>query len=204
MRGRGRRRIESREEYRVFVIVCEGRETEPIYFGRFRQRGRNLRIETPMTGKTDPVGLVKFARQQINRYGLDLAFGDQIWCVFDADQNGETVISKARELAGMDIRIAFSNPSFELWYLLHFAYIESTIDNSALIGRLERHLRDYAKAKDYFDTLSPKRDKAILNARRLNRHHDQDSRALISRASNPSTQVFRLVEEILKIADRRR
>lgn len=46
---------------------------------------------------------------------------DVIWCVFDRDENSDAALQKAKQVAMKEgYRLAYSNPSFELWFLLHF------------------------------------------------------------------------------------
>ena len=202
MKDYSRRRVGGRRPYKILVIVCEGAKTEQTYFKHYRDRGKNLKIETPNTKKTDPIGLVKFARRQIDRYDLNIRSGDQIWCVFDADHNSDQQISTACQMASPDIHIALSNPSFELWYLLHFAYDESRISNTDLAIRLRRHLSEFTKTQDVFSDLEPRRIDAIRNAKKLNAYHKRRLVILRSTNSNPSTQVYRIVGTIQSMKDR--
>ncbi len=199
MVGYGRRKKGTRRPHKVFVIVCEGKKTERIYFNNYKKRGCNLKIEMLYSGDTDPLGLIEFAKKQISKYELNLKGGDAIWCVFDCNGNKDKIISTACKNAGHNVKIILSNPSFELWFLLHFEYYSTKLTNSDLIDRLERHLPDYKKSKDYYDLLKSKRENAVDNAKRLNELHQINGINLISVDSNPSTQVFTIVEEILKI-----
>ncbi len=151
------------------------------------------------SGDTDPLSLIEFAKKQISKYELNLKGGDAIWCVFDCNGNNDKIISTACKNAGHNVKIILSNPSFELWFLLHFECYSTKITNSDLINRLEKHLPDYEKNKDYYDLLKNKRENAVDNAKRLNELHQINGINLISVDSNPSTQVFTIVEEILKI-----
>ena len=54
------REIGLREPQSILVIVSEGEKTERKYFSNYRKIGCGLRIETPNTSRTDPVGLVNF------------------------------------------------------------------------------------------------------------------------------------------------
>lgn len=187
------------------MIVCEGEKTEPIYFNRYKKRGCNLTIETPKNKYTDPVNLAEFAKEYIKKGkkgekdGLDLKGGDKIWCVFDCDENTNEKISKACKIAGKDVIICLSNPSFELWYLLHFVPILSKLSRDEVIERLEAYIEGYDKSEDVYDLLKEKRPIAIENAKHLNKTHEKCGTELICVESNPSTQVYAIVEEILKI-----
>ena len=193
------RRVAIRKADNVCIIVCEGTETEILYFTKFRKRYCGLGIETPKTPKTDPIGLVRFAVRLMRQRELDLKGGAQLWCVFDADHNTDDAMQKAVELAKGKVRIAFSNPSFEFWYLLHFEYYSSKLDQQKLLDRLHKFMPNYTKNMDVFDFLDSKRKKAAERARRLNRMHELNNVSLLSTRSNPSSQAFLLTEEIDRI-----
>lgn len=195
-KGYSRRRIGNRRPYQILVIVCEGQKTERNYFNNYRGQKNGLRIKTPNSRVTDPINLVKFAKGQLK--GLDIGEGDQVWCVFDTDHHTTQEIQQAKRLAGEDINICLSNPSFELWYLLHFLYYDSRISNHDLIHKLRDHIPGYSKNENYFSQLLEKRQDAINHAKRLNQLHERNHVELLSTNSNPSTQVFKLVEYILE------
>lgn len=187
-----------RERRKKFVLVCEGTETEPLYFGNYRTELRNNNLEVvilPSGFTTDPKNLVKFCQKQIG-HSLDLKNGDVIWCVFDWDSNRPEAISTAFREA-KNVKVCLSNPSYELWYLLHFEYVSSKLTNDELKEKLKSCITDYHKSKDYFKSLKGKRESAISNAKRLNALHEQNGIDLKSIDSNPSTQVFKIVEELL-------
>jgi len=196
------RKTDMRKERITFLIVCEGQKTERIYFGKYRERNSGLIIFTPNTTVTDPINLVKFTLNQINKYDLDFEHGDQVWCVFDTDKNTNENINQARLIAEKNnINLCMSNPCFELWYLLHYCYFDQKISNIDLQKTLEKHIQNYDKLKDYFNSLLGKRNIAIDNAKKLIKKHQAEKTMLLSVKSNPSTQVVGLVEEILKVIE---
>lgn len=201
MGGYGRRKKGTREYRRVFVIVCEGEETEPIYFNKYKKRECNLTIKTPDNKYTDPINLAKFAKEYIKKVGLDLRAGDKIWCVFDCDENSNDKISKACKIAGKDVIMCLSNPSFEVWYLLHFVAIQSKLSRSEVMQRLKGYIPEYDKSEDVYHLLKETRPIAIENAKNLNRKHERSGTELICVESNPSTQVYAIVEDILRITE---
>ena len=130
MRPRGRR---PRPARRAVLIVCEGRNTEPCYF---RKLVATLRLSATVAveiygapGCTDPRGLVEFAmtkkreREHDARDDLTKAEFEDVWVVFDVEhpENGrQASIPSAVQLArSHELSIAISNPSFEVWYILH-------------------------------------------------------------------------------------
>lgn len=210
-KGYRRRREKLRDPRRILVIVCEGKETEKIYFRNYRDRKSGLKIKFPNSTKSDPFHLVKSALREIP--DLDIEKGDQIWCVFDSDNRTEQVVQKTIEKTGDKVKICFSNPSFELWYLLHFISVhnKTRILNEDLIRRIEEQFKKidknftkYSKTENYFNYLENRTQNAIDNAKKLNQMHAKKGVELFSTKSNPSTQVFKLVEYILKISVNRK
>jgi hypothetical protein len=198
MSGYKRRKQKTRIPRKVYVIVCEGKITERIYFKKYRTRYSNLSIITPDSKYTDPKNLAKFAKEQINEENLIFDNGDAIWCVFDCDENENDDLAKACKIAGKEINISFSNPNFELWYLLHFELYVTKIERSEVIQRLKKYIPKYEKNMNVYDLLLDKRPQAIINAKKLIRIHEKRGIEQISVESNPSTQVYGIVEEILK------
>ncbi|MCD8133132.1 MAG: RloB domain-containing protein [Clostridiales bacterium] len=73
----------------VIYIICEGKETEINYFRHFRTR-RCLVDVVPISSKhTAAEHLVKHARALISHADYFPKDGDQIWCVFDCDENSD-------------------------------------------------------------------------------------------------------------------
>lgn len=141
----------------VIYIICEGKETEINYFRHFRTR-RCLVDVVPISSKhTAAEHLVKHARALISHADYFQKDGDQIWCVFDCDENSDVALRNAAEFAKQKgYHIAYSNPCFEYWYLLHFVkqngYLKDANEVLRLLqsrGRLEK----YAKNLDVFQEL---------------------------------------------------
>ena len=199
MSGYKRRKQKTRIPHKVYVIVCEGKKTERMYFKKYRTRNSNLLIKTPDSKYTDPKNLIKFAKQYEKKLIFDN--GDAIWCVFDCDENENDDLTKACKIAGKDINISFSNPNFELWFLLHFELYVTKIERSEVIQRLKKYIPQYKKNMNVYDLLLDKRPQAIINAQKLIRIHEKNGIEQISVESNPSTQVYSIVEEILNHTD---
>jgi hypothetical protein len=176
------------------IIVCEGKKTEPNYFKNFKSRNTNLEVLPVTCKRKDIANIIKFAKDKSRE--LDIDGGDLIWCVFDRDENSDEDIANSCKKAGKKIKMCLSNPSFEIWFLLHYQYNESPITNESLVQKLKNYIPDYHKSSDYYDELAPYTEEAIKNAKRLNDLHKNTHVNLYSTASNPSTQVFKIIEEI--------
>jgi len=200
-KGYNSRKEGIRKPTRKVVIVCEGSKTEINYFNGFKVRGSNVDI-IPLYGKcTDPKSIVTFAEERMNcKWSIDLDEGDGIWCAFDVDQNTKQIIKDTCDHAkAKKIKIALSNPSFELWFLLHYKDILAPITRQDAIIELKKYITDYDKNKKINDILLDKLSDAIKRAKLLNKKHQKDNVELCTVESNPSTQVFELIEFIQKL-----
>ena len=101
-----------------FLIVCEGKKTEPLYFEQFRAPGLVVKVEGI---GMNTISLVKEALRL-----RDEGNYDQVWCVFDKDdfEQFDDAIQLARR-EGM--KVAYSNQAFELWYVLHFCFMQKSL-----------------------------------------------------------------------------
>ena len=197
MTNNRRRKAMTRRQRNIFVIVCEGEKTEINYFNGFNERYSTIVI-TPLHGRcTDPRSIVKYAYKEKKRLKVNIENGDRIWCVFDVDSNTNHDLRNTLELSEKyDIPIALSNPCFELWLILHYFYHSSTITHREAPDELRRYISDYEKGMDIFDLIKDQIPNAIENAILLNRLHDRDGTNFFSTESNPSSQVYRIIEEI--------
>ncbi len=103
------------------VVVTEGVLTEPEYlkvFGRIHC-DRSVTV-IPIGIGGDPRTVVERAIEESEKSRKDpLATHDSVWAMFDRDIHSR--FDEARDLArGNGIRLAISNPCFELWGILHY------------------------------------------------------------------------------------
>ena len=124
--------------------------------------------------------------------------GDQLWCVFDRDDNTNTQLKTAGEYADKNgYKIVYSNPSFEYWYLLHFVKHNGYLkDSNAVIEQLKKkdRLEKYEKSTDVFEALLPHQTEAIERAKERVQQLEKDNIIVLSSDSNPVTTVNELVE----------
>lgn len=188
-RGYSPRKLETKEPKERFLIVCEGSKTEPNYFRSFRVP-RDV-VEVHGLGE-DPSRVVRSATDLKNKDG---DYYDQIWCVFDRDswtlENFNNAISSAK---CQGFKVAYSNESFELWYILHFEYLNTGIPRKDYIHKLSVLLgKKYQKnSETIYDELLDKQSTAIRNAEKLLTQYAPPDPA----NDNPSTTVHLLVQEL--------
>jgi hypothetical protein len=186
--GFHRRQVGVREMRQRFLIVCEGERTEPNYFKAFPVP---VDVHIHVHGAADnTVNVVQKAIEQ-------RAYGDydQVWCVFDRDSFPLRHFNAAFSLARKhNIKIAYSNEAFELWYLLHFHYYNTGITRKDYCTHLDRLLgRKYEKGhRTIYQELEARQADAIRNAKTLLASYPRMRPA----HDNPSTTVHLLVEEL--------
>jgi len=198
------RKYRTREPLKHLVIVCEGEDTEVTYFSHYKNRRYSgVRIEVRSDRGNDPVGLVKYALKRItdSKDPLDMAKGDRIWCVFDADNHNQEELEKAIGMARPNIELALSVPCFELWFILHFRMHTTRLNADDTCHILEKLIPGYFKGMDIFDLILQSRDTAMINSDRLK---SRSSRFRPHIDNNPSTMVHLLVEEIIEILNKNR
>ncbi|OGP59147.1 MAG: hypothetical protein A2V67_07560 [Deltaproteobacteria bacterium RBG_13_61_14] len=140
-------------------------------------------------GGSHPRSIVKhakFLKQEFKKEGLSV---DEVWCVFDRDVH-RGIEAAFQQANANQFNIAFSNPSFELWYLLHYKDQTSHIERREVIRKLKRYIQRYHKAMEVYQILLGHQSVATKRAQDLRKYHrdnqDQETK-------NPSTSVDQLV-----------
>jgi hypothetical protein len=203
---------DSRPQRQSILIVCEGEQTEPNYFQAIidfhRLNTVILQVEVIGAGR-GALSLTKYAldlqKKGVDRYA-------QIWCVFDKDDFKADAFDNAisRAEGHSFLRVAWSNEAFELWYVLHFQYLDAAPGYAAgpardyYKARLTDLLRPLGRAKyekndpTLYAALGPKRlQTAISFARRLQAFHPA---GIPCHRCIPATTVHELVELLLSYA----
>jgi hypothetical protein len=177
-----------------FLIVCEGEKTEPNYFKSFPIPPESVVVRHV---NTNTRFLVEEAMRM--RDAADQKY-DQVWCVFDRDENPAAHFNAALQLADDNgIQYAYSNQAFELWYVLHFEYLCTAVSRKTYMTMLEdkKRLGHYAKnSLTIYDELGAKRQAdAIRRADKLLKEYQPPN----PYQDDPSTRVHLLVKELNKL-----
>ncbi|MEG5063670.1 RloB family protein [Microcoleus sp. B3-A4] len=194
-------------------IVCEGTNTERIYFEKIAEQpdvfekyaikvypSEEDQIKASKKEgesiKTDAVNLVKEAKKEIKNY-------DEVWAVFDKD--GYTKHEKAFDDAQKHgIKLGFSSIAFEHWILLHYEQNRTAFPKSQnVIDYLEQagYFTGYSKKADIsiYPTLKDRTQTAIENAAWLRMGMANNLAACDDKIYelNPYTTVDKLVIKLL-------
>ena len=185
-----KRKVNTREIRERFLIVCEGGQTEPNYFKGFRVP-TDVYVKIIGVGES-PIHVVNetllLSRTSEEGY-------DQIWCVFDRDSWTAHEFNQALNLAERNgIRVAYSNEAFELWYVLHFQYLDTGQSRKRLVELISSNLDGGYKKNDHrmYQKLEPLMETAIENAKTLLATCNPPN----PERDNPSTTVHLLVERL--------
>ena len=193
------RRIGFCKSYDRVLIVCEGEQTEPLYFESFKQEydlsSANV-VVTDASKGSDPVSIIKQAEKLYKESLKENNAFDSVFCVFDKDQHGnyDNAVRMLSKVNSKFIAIT-SVPCFEYWFLLHFEYTTKSFPSaSAVISELKKHIPAYSKNNmRIFGTLNAQLQTAIQNAEKANES------AKRAGTDNPSTKVVDLVNYLLNL-----
>ncbi len=202
-KGKGRPK-RNRQIKKVYHIICEGKNTEPDYFKSFPLN--NVQVKT-LGLSQQHTKLVQSAIEYREGEGIDTnAEDEEIWVVFDYDIVEEKAaqikqdFNRAIDLASKEnIYCATSNDCFELWYVLHFAFIQNAERRGWYYKKLSKELGiSYSKnkgiSKRMYSLLEDKQTIALKNAEKLEQRHNDKNPC----DKNPFTSVYKLVEKLNK------
>jgi hypothetical protein len=196
-----RRKIATRRPKKTLVVFCEGEKTEPQYLEALKRQPEirdaaavDLRIETGHGGAV-PLTLVSLAIDARSRAVAEEAEIDEFWCVFDVEwpRNHPGLSDAVRQARENDIRLAITNPCFELWLILHFNDHGAWLDNDAA-RRLRRGLDGSSDKSLEAAKYMPLVAAAVRRAADLERRHHKNG--AVFPHDNPSSGMHRLIASI--------
>jgi len=172
-----------REMKPVFLVFCEG-DTEEEYVNFLRREYRlPIKVVPRVTGLSISPDIVRRYAQ-----AEKLDNGDKITTFLMYDLDIESIAEKIAACKD-SISIA-SNPSVELWFILHIVEQRAAISTSDCIGKMRKSSSDWLDYKK--GTLTEKQKRQLWDNREL-----ASSRARQLRDDgNPSSLVYRLIEEM--------
>ena len=196
------RRLGTKKPKSLFIIVCEGKNTEPHYFTSFANDHGNSLVSLELAGGAGaPLTIVEKAVHskkseftKSKKSGFDSFF--EVWAVFDVDEHPN--IPQAVDMAnGNDVKVGVSNPCFEIWPLLHMEFHRAAIHRHALQKKLAKSMTSYedggSKIIDY-NLIKDSYGDAKGRAENLLKEH----RKVGACGANPSTNIFKLLDRIIE------
>lgn len=208
-----KRRSAFKKQLPVIYIYCEGKNTEPDYFNFFRVK--TARIRSVGVGD-NTVSLVEKAIEAIKKESFDPTL-DQKWCVFDKDDFAGDMFDNAIRMADKaGFGVAWSNQSFEYWFLLHFNdHQGGTLHRDMLKDKINLNISDEKAhynsdgskhvSEQFFNELTGKdpgagNSRQELAIKRATRLHKMKSDMPPS-GTESCTTVYKLVEVLIKYSE---
>lgn len=185
----------------VYLIIAEGKnKTETKYLSNFQEQGKPYSIQFVKAGSnTDAESLYKIILAKWDELDLSEDKGDRGFIVVDIDNDplkAEKVMRFIKKNKNLAIQFVVSNPTFELWFLLHYKYTTKFFtDGDDLIKELKKIIPDYAKNEDCYELLSGKMQDAINNSEKLVKFHE--GKQWPSVECNPRTDMSNLIKLLI-------
>lgn len=187
---------------RIILIGLEGKnKTEKEYFKHFNGSANDYIIRIAKGNITDPVNMINALKCEIDKMDLNLEVGDKAYCVLDTDDIllKDSQIEEALLLAKeYNIEIIPSSPCFEEWILCHFDSSTKSISNKDIIKEVQKYIKNYHKSMDVYPEICSLTNVAIKNAKLKNKFHQTLGHNLFKIEANPSSQIYKIIEEIKK------
>lgn len=191
-----------RKQKSKILIAAEGKnKTEKTYFSNFEDGKKSYNITYARGNNTDPLKLVKMLIEEIDELKLDFQDDDVAYCIFDTDvdPNKNKIIEEAIKLAKKNnIKIITSSPCFELWFLLHYDYTTANMDSEEVIKRLKEYYPKYEKNINIYPNIIKEIDLAINRAKKIEKYQIDNNRRIGTVEANPNTEVYKIVEYLMK------
>jgi hypothetical protein len=188
----------------TFLIVTEGKKTEPNYFKalRFARQLFTAHIEFENTTRTDPISLTRYAIKRRDErakkaHGGDGVEYDEVWVVFDLEEPASPRRAQAQQAKQLPraggIQFAVSDPCFEYFLLLHYESTTTAFSDCAgVTKRLMLSWTGYTKGGPLPDDLLARAPDAVGRAKSV-----RESHAATGGLNSPSTDVDLLLVELV-------
>ncbi|MBK1988820.1 RloB domain-containing protein [Sphaerospermopsis aphanizomenoides BCCUSP55] len=224
-------------KWKLYIIVAEGDKTEYKYFHALKKqyaeefRMSNLYVEfidreESKAGNSHPdivlETLDKFLEELKQRYQPQENY-DELWLIVDTDEydNRKTSIEQIYQkcLESSLYQLGLSNPCFELWLILHFVDLNTTLKDCVLGETSTESLHDYiwkhpikkrpgicksllarihqGKFPQYYETLIEYIPKAIPRAKILGGCSPNDANYPEQKIG---TEVYKLLEKLTQLS----
>lgn len=208
MRGKSsslRRKRPIRSVKRKFILFSEGANTEKVYFNAIRNYFPDALIEVDFIG---PAGVPKTIAKKVKermaqlkkeRKANSFAQNDTVWAVFDRDEHDDVAQSIEQcKSAGADI--AYSNPCFEIWLILHHQHFDKADDRH----QVQKHFATIDPSYDPNGAKTPNCEALMDNIENAEKRAIKQGECRENEGSpmgRPSTTVYKLTQAIREAAE---
>lgn len=210
-----RRRQDTIDPVNSIIIATEDTDSSVSYLNCILNELKKDKRITPSSvafakhSHTNPTGVLDDLKAHREISGATYKDFNHKWIVIDRDY--QWTANQGHFLADYndafyqasldDVEVAFANDSFELWYVLHFEYLNTSTDRAALNAKLVNYaqacgiargsLKSKAFAESLYSVIKNLECTAIRNAERLVSQSIAQGKSI--KDENPCTTVHRLV-----------
>lgn len=195
----------NRKQNDRYLIVCEGKKTEPQYFREMLlDWGINPKIvRVAENDGNSPDRIVEHSRKLYEEESQKGDPYDKVFCVFDRDNHTtfDAAVQRIADLKNAKRSKPFeaitSNPCFEFWLLLHFGYRDTSFHSAGkksvgdqAVAALKKMpgFQSYDKGQqDIYHKTKNKLSDALQAAKQLRANSAKN------KSTNPATEIDRLV-----------
>ena len=200
LRPLARQELEERDD-RIFVIATEDTHAFKQYFTSLRIPRLKITVLATEGGRSAPRDVVE--RLRSTRSDDQLFDDDQCWLVLDTNhwispghiQGTLQAVSEART---MGLNIAFANPCFELWLLLHFRQLQ----DGEVLSNCDDVVAELRKVAGGYDksNIRPERFTWPMISSAIARAKAIDSTGAGYWPTAAGTNIYRILEELIAAA----
>ena len=123
------------------------------------------------------------------------------FCLIDTDtkiEKNNQIKEAKKQVSKKNIELITSSPCFDLWFLLHYIETTEKFTNDSLIKKVKDYCLKYEKGYNIHLELVGSINDAINRAKKLDKYHVANGVELQTVEANPSTSVYKVIEEINK------
>lgn len=181
---------------RLFIIATEGKITEKQYFKLFEESTKRCQVIVipNKDNKSSPDHIFSNLSSFQEEYDLDGT--DELWLMLDVDRWPQRKLAGiARQAKAKKYHLAISNPCFECWLYLHYAFLaKKRFSCRELTLMLTEKLGSYDKTKLDLNKFKKRIHQAIERAKKMDTSPDSRWPTICG------SHVYKIVEKILNLS----
>ncbi len=199
-----KRKKPNRNPKQKFILFSEGANTERVYFEALERHYTNALFEINFIGPAGtPITIADKVKVQMKtlkeeRIANSFAEKDTVWGIFDED-NHDNVRESIDKCIAAGAKVAYSNPCFEVWLILHYEDFDKSDDRHQVqkhYGTLDPYYKRNGSKIPNYEVLIPKIEEAEERAVRQEMRRESEG----AEGGRPSTTVYSLTKAIRKAA----
>lgn len=218
-----------KKSIRSILIACEDSVSSATYINKMLEKLKlTHKISQdsciiPHTGKTHPSGVLEDLLAYKSENGKTFKDFDSRWIVIDRDKSSHghgghskkdfnRALKKAKKFK---VEVAYTNPSFEFWYLLHFTCRKEPVDRHKVVDLVVEQIKliDEVKyrnlatgniksekmTKQIYKDIQNLQKIALQNAKEIKKYHKQKRAKIDPENTNPLTNIDKLITTLNNI-----